>query len=182
MFGITHVVAVDGYSRKIVAFITIPKKNPIIIYKRLFLPLLQSQGLWDQVRVDHGAEFALVISAQRYLSHFRHNQRCEPVLQSLSCQNHRAERIWPEVNQRINYPIKRLLISMENNEEIQMGDDLTRFCVSWVSMWVIRGAISQFVQAWNCHRIPGLRGGVPGVLAYNCATTTLAPNTIPSTT
>lgn len=30
MFGITHVVAVDGYSRKIVGLITIPKKNPIV--------------------------------------------------------------------------------------------------------------------------------------------------------
>ena len=36
MFGVTHVVAVDGYSRKIVGFITIPKKNPILIYDLLF--------------------------------------------------------------------------------------------------------------------------------------------------
>ena len=178
MFGITHVVAVDGYSRKIVGFITIPKKNPIVIYDLLFLPLLNSHGLSDQVR---GTEFALIISAQMYLSHFRHNQSREPVLQSLSRQNHRAERIWPELNQRINYPIKRLLIEMENNEDINMGDDVTRFCVSWVTMWVMRGAIKQFVQAWNCHRIPGPNGGVPSVLANNCATTTLAPTSIPST-
>ena len=26
MFGLTHVLAIDGYSRKIVGFITIPKK------------------------------------------------------------------------------------------------------------------------------------------------------------
>lgn len=129
MFGITHVVAVDGYSRKIVGLITIPKKNPIVIYDLLFLPLLNSRGLWELVRVDHGTEFALIISAQKYLSHQRHNQSREPVLQSLSRQNHRAERIWPEVNQRINYPVKRLLLAMENNEEIHMGDDETRFCV-----------------------------------------------------
>ena len=29
MYGIVHILAVDGYSRKIVGFITIPKKNPI---------------------------------------------------------------------------------------------------------------------------------------------------------
>ena len=28
-----------------------------------------------------------------------------PVLQSTSCNNHRVERIWVEINQRINYPI-----------------------------------------------------------------------------
>ena len=133
MFGVTHVVAVDGYSRKIVGFIIIPKKNPILIYDLLFCPLLQSQGFWDQVRVDHGTEFTLIITAQQYLSNCQLNQSREPVLQSLSCQNHRAERIWPEVNQRINYPIKRLLITMENNEEISMGDEVTRFCISWVT-------------------------------------------------
>jgi hypothetical protein len=181
MFGITHVVAVDGYSRKFVGFITIPKKNPILIYDLLFLPLLHSNGLWDQVRVDHGTEFALIISAQKHLSPFRNIQSREPVLQSLSRQNHRAERIWPELNQRINYPIKRVLISMENNEEINMGDDVTRFCVSWVTMWVLKDAIQQFVLAWNCHRIPGPNGGVPSVLANNSATSSVPPTSIPST-
>ena len=173
MFGVTYVVAVDGYSRKIVGFITLPKKNPIVIYDLLFFPLLHSHGLWDQVHVDHGTEFALIISAQEHLSHFRNNHSREPVLQSLSRQNHRAERIWPELNQRINYPIKHLLISMENNEEISMGDDVTRFCVSWVTMWVIREAIQQFLLAWNCRRIPGPNGGVPSILANNSATTSL---------
>ena len=63
-----HVVAVDGYSRKIVGLITIPKKNPILIYNLIFLPLLHSQGLWDQVCVDHGTEFALIISAQKHVT------------------------------------------------------------------------------------------------------------------
>ena len=39
MFGVTHVLAIDGYSRKIVGFITIPKKTPIHL---LFRPLLLS--------------------------------------------------------------------------------------------------------------------------------------------
>ena len=36
MFGVTHVAAVDGYSRKIVGFITLPVKNNIDICKHLF--------------------------------------------------------------------------------------------------------------------------------------------------
>lgn len=32
MYGVTHVMAVDGYSRKIVGMISIPVKNPITIY------------------------------------------------------------------------------------------------------------------------------------------------------
>ena len=98
--------------------LTIPKKNPIEIYNLLFRPLLHSQGLWDQVCGDHGTKFALILTAQRSLSHLRRNQSCEPVLCSLSRLNHRVEHLWPEVNQRINYPVKRLLIAMENEEEI----------------------------------------------------------------
>ena len=45
MYGVIHIVAVDCYSRKIVAFVTLPNKNPISIYKTLFKPLLQSDGM-----------------------------------------------------------------------------------------------------------------------------------------
>jgi hypothetical protein len=50
-YGITHVGAIDGYSRKIVGFITIPIKNPIVIYDRLFRPLLLTEGIWQQLRL-----------------------------------------------------------------------------------------------------------------------------------
>ena len=39
MYGVTHVIAVDGFSRKIVGMITIPVKNPIAIYNALMKPL-----------------------------------------------------------------------------------------------------------------------------------------------
>ena len=49
MYGVTHVIAVDGFSRKLVGMITIPVKNPITIYNALMRPLLQSEGIWQQV-------------------------------------------------------------------------------------------------------------------------------------
>ena len=36
MFGVTHVAAIDGYSKKIVGFTTMPIKNNVEIYKHLF--------------------------------------------------------------------------------------------------------------------------------------------------
>ena len=45
MFGVTHMVAVDGYSCKIVGFITLPQKNAILIYDLMFRPLLLTQGM-----------------------------------------------------------------------------------------------------------------------------------------
>ena len=64
-------------------FITIRKKKTILICDLHFRPLLQSQGLWDQICVDHGTEFALIKTAQQHLSNHRLNQNCEPVLESL---------------------------------------------------------------------------------------------------
>ena len=97
MYGVVH-VAVDGYRRKIVGFSTMPRKNPITIYGTIFHPLLLTEGIWDQLRSDHGTEFTLVSTIQQYLSaHHVHQQRLH-VLQTTSRQNHRAERIWPEVN------------------------------------------------------------------------------------
>ena len=145
-------------------------------------PLLLHYGLWQQVRVDHGTEFALVLEAQQHLAHFREWQDRLPVLQSTSRQNHRVERMWPEVNQRINYPVKRILVEMEGNDEINMTDEMVKFCVSWTTINVLKSPIAKFVAAWNAHRIPGVREGVPNSLA-SCApqTSTLMPAAVPST-
>ena len=97
-----------------------PRKNPITIYNTLFRPLLVSDGIWDQVRTDQGTEFTLIATVQRHLSIYRMHQGREPVLQTTSRQNHRAERLWPEVNARINYPVKTVLVVMEEEEVINM--------------------------------------------------------------
>lgn len=36
MFGVTHVLAVDGFSSKIVATSTMPVKNNLVIYERVY--------------------------------------------------------------------------------------------------------------------------------------------------
>ena len=36
MFGVTHIAAIDGYSSKIVGFISMPIKNNVEIYTHLF--------------------------------------------------------------------------------------------------------------------------------------------------
>ena len=36
MFGVTHICAIDGYSGRIVAFITMPVKNDVEIYEEIY--------------------------------------------------------------------------------------------------------------------------------------------------
>lgn len=43
-------------------------------------------GIWDQVRVDHGKEFYLVLVVQDHLKDLRNNKRRHPYLQTQSKQ------------------------------------------------------------------------------------------------
>lgn len=86
MYGVTHVVALDGYSGFILGLITMPTKNNLVIYDQLFRPILWNFGLWDQIRVDHGREFYLLLYVQEKLSHLRRNQGRAPHIQSMSRQ------------------------------------------------------------------------------------------------
>ena len=181
MFGVTHVIAVDGFSRRIVGMITIPIKNAITIYKALMKPLMETEGLWQQVRTDQGGEFALVTTVQLHLATQRSWQNRLPVIRSTSRMNHRVERMWPEINRRINYPVKRVLVEMEANGEINMNDDVQKFCVSWTTITVLQPGIHNFILAWNSHRIPGVRGGVPNHLAATSQTAYVQPSLLPST-
>ncbi|XP_016335631.1 uncharacterized protein LOC107684020 [Sinocyclocheilus anshuiensis] len=54
MFGVTHVVAIDGFSSQIVAHNTMPVKNNLTIYQKVYREAVTKNGMWDQIRVDHG--------------------------------------------------------------------------------------------------------------------------------
>ena len=70
-------------------------------------------------------------------------------------QNHMIERLWVEVNTRVNYPVKRVLIEMQNAGDINLAIDLHRYCVSWFGNKVLTVGIDLFIQSWNNHPIPG---------------------------
>lgn len=60
-----------------------------------------------------------------------------------------------EVNKRINYPLKEVLVSMEQKGEINMDDPLHQFCSSWLTLQVSNVGARYFVASWNAHPIPG---------------------------
>ena len=47
------------------------------------------------------------------------------------------ERMWSEVNSRVNYPIKRKLISLVNDGCLDMNDETVKFCVSFITCQVV---------------------------------------------
>ena len=74
----------------------------------------------------------------------------------LILQNHRAERHWVEVNSRVNFPLKRALISMQQRNIIDMDCPVTSFCVSMMTGILCQVGLQTHVSAWNNHRIPGI--------------------------
>ena len=160
-FGMTHVYLIDGCSRFILGAVTMPIKNPILIYEHLFRPALMKYGLFDQIRMDHGREFVLCIFVQELLKGYRFSQSRLPWKQTSSTSNYVSERMWPKVNQRINYPIKRQLCEIQRQDDIDFDHPVTMFCISWVTMYVANDAAEHLIHSWNHHRIPGPQGCVP---------------------
>jgi len=72
-----------------------------------------------------------------------------------SLQNHTVERMWVEINGRVNYPIKSALIGMQQRGEIDLDSPAHQFCTSWFTLRVASAGCALAVQAWNNHPVPG---------------------------
>ena len=160
-YGCTHVAFIDGCSRLVAGYASMPIKNPILIYTFVFRPAVVKYGIWEQIRMDHGQEFCLVIFVQRILSPYRNQQTRNCFRQTQSTKNYVAERFWPEVNRRINNPLKRAMNSIVETEDLDVDDAVLKYCMSWVMLYVSQDAVDNLLQSWNHHRVSGPTGCVP---------------------
>lgn len=93
--AITYVIARDGYSGKIVGAATMSIKNNLVICDKVYRAAVLEYGIWDQVPVDHGREFYLMLFIQEKLREQHGNPDVSPYLQT-SQNNHVIERVWVE--------------------------------------------------------------------------------------
>ena len=70
-------------------------------------------------------------------------------------QNLPIERFWPEVNGRLNYPIKLALAEMDNARENDMENEVFRFCLSFVPCIVANHGLQIVILSWNQRSISG---------------------------
>ena len=64
-----------------------------------------------------------------------------------------AEGKWPEVNQRVIYPIKDVLVRMETN--LMISDPAVQFCLSFITVDVAENRLRRVQESWNLHLIEG---------------------------
>jgi len=57
-------------------------------------------------------------------------------------QNHTIERIWLEVNRRVNYPLKAVLVEMADHGQLVLDDPVHQYCMSWISIQVANVGVS----------------------------------------
>ena len=180
MYGLVYVLARDGFSGKIVAAAVMNRKNNIIIYEEVYRSAVLEFGLWQQIRVDQGREFYLMLFIQEKLRSRHGDSNIAPYRQTTSRDNHVIERVWVEMNHRVTYPLKRVLTDMDNEEEIDLGSNLVKFCVSVVTQEVAKVGMSRMIMAWNAHALP--HRGIPDVLQHERQGTIVVNTTdIPTT-
>ena len=181
MYGVFQVACIDGYSSQIIKHVVLPEKNNVLIYDKLFKPILDEKGVWSMLRTDHGTEFALVQFAQNMFQGYRLSTEGLPFVQSYSKNNLRIERWWVEVNHRVNYPIKKFLRDMEENGSLIYRNDTRWFIVGEFCRRVCEIGIERLVNSWNAHTVP--HRGVPndletpvGVVSEDIPTGTVLAN------
>ena len=62
---------------------------------------------------------------------------------------HTVERLCVEVNSRVSYPIKSVLLAMLENNEISLDNEMHKYCISWFIINVANIGMSIFLSSWN---------------------------------
>ncbi|CAM4427092.1 unnamed protein product [Leuciscus chuanchicus] len=110
-------------------------------------------GVWD-VGPGKSGPWEGVLPYSLHAASHRHNTERPPYMQTPSTKNHTIERIWPEINNRVNYPLKVALVQLVDQEALDMEDSMSKFCASSLTCQLARLGVDCVVQAWNAHRKP----------------------------
>jgi len=79
-----------------------------------------------------GKNLCFVYLCNNCYSHIAITKTKQPWRQTTSTDNNVIERFWPELNSRVNYPIKRAFISIRETFDYDLSDPVMKFSVSRV--------------------------------------------------
>ncbi|XP_014671926.1 PREDICTED: uncharacterized protein LOC106812544 [Priapulus caudatus] len=85
--------------------------------------------------------------------------------------------MWTEINQRVNNPIKAALVELVDSEQVDIEDEVVKYCTSNVTLQLAEIGVRRVVNSWNAHHIPGK--GIPNQLSLNRATSPVPATQFP---
>ena len=153
MYGATHVAAVDGYSGVILGLVTMHACQKSYCHLRhaiqvktergmssfcnnLVLSVLRYQtnaqqfGLWDQLRVDHGREWCLLLHVQQLLVGHRYNTQRQPHIASTSTQAKWRLSANPPTLGRLATPLAYITCHVVSASGSKIMAELERFSIT----------------------------------------------------
>lgn len=74
---------------------------------------------------------------------------------NLFFQNMPVERQWVDLNSRVFYPIKRCLIEMEEQSEINLEQSMTKYATSAVSCSLVNIGVQRYIACHNNQHVQG---------------------------
>ena len=63
--------------------------------------------------------------------------------------------MWPHINNRFNYPVKAAMVTLTDEDALDMEDPITRYCSSSLLLKLSDIGIPRVVDTWNEHTIAG---------------------------
>ena len=136
-------------------------KTLFFFYELVFRIALVKYGLWNKLRLDHGLEFALCIFVKETLKVYHRSQEKDPWRQTALTQNNVIERFWPDMNSRVNYPIRRAFVQILEINNYDLSDPVLKYCFYWLSIYIVEDAEQHLIDSWNYRRVPGRNGCIP---------------------
>ena len=140
-------------------------KDNLTIYEEIYQQATLQYGLFDEVRVDQGQE-----GRDMEIPRLFHIDKHPP---------HRImiERMWVEVNQRVSYPIKCVLIQMTESNFIDLNNDACKYSVQLITSNVAKIGLERFISSWNAYSVPNYE--IPNDLQHQRSGTPIHPMELP---
>ena len=102
-----------------------------------------------------GAMLHVLLTSKAHPNRYGHCGNVDSAITAVYSKNHIVERIWVEINARVNYPVKSCLIALEEAGNINMDCPHVKYCVSWFTIRVCCIGTTMVVSAWNHRPKPG---------------------------
>ena len=125
-----------------------------------FASACETYSVPSRVRCDHGSENVLV----GVLMNLLRGSRRGSFITGRSVHNQRVERLWRDVHKEVTQLLYMKFYDMEDAGKLQADDELHRFALHTVFLPLINEKLTNFVAAWNMHRVRTAKNKTPNQL------------------